>query len=79
MSFQRQYDFVQCRTMSYRRWNDVMCLMDSHHLFIDEMNYDKNSYLNIHVVAENYYFQLIAKTLLVNEFPGFFDEQSNKS
>ena len=27
MSFQRQYDVVQCRTTSYRRWNDVVCLL----------------------------------------------------
>ena len=25
-SFQRQYDVVQCRTTSYRRWKDIVCL-----------------------------------------------------
>ena len=43
------------------------------------MTYDKNSYLNIHVIAENYYYQLMAKTLSVNEIPVFFDEQDQHS
>ena len=43
-SFQRRYDVAQHRTMSYPRWNDVVCLQDSFFLYI--LVEEKEGYLN---------------------------------